>query len=153
MAKKITFDPPVTGAVVAGFDGSEASHRAVAVAAAEAHLHGVPLHVLRAWMFSTAVEEVGAPLGTVPSLDEVETAVGQSVEHVMQAVRDEHPDLEVVGQVQHCKGTEALVAASEDALMVVVSRRGQGGFVDLLLGSTADQVVRHATSSVLVVRP
>lgn len=45
------------------------------------------------------------------------------------------------------------MTASTTALLLVVSRRGQGGFVDLLLGSTADQVVRHATSSVLVVRP
>ncbi|MGN6610871.1 MAG: universal stress protein [Angustibacter sp.] len=153
MAKEITFDPVVTGGVVAGFDGSDASRRAVAVAAEEAAMRGVPLHVVRAWMFSSAADEAGAPVGTVPSLDEVEQAVRASVDQVVQQVRAELPDLQVVPHVQHCKAVDALVSASMDAQLLVVARRGQGGFVDLLLGSTADQVVRHAHSSVLVVRP
>jgi nucleotide-binding universal stress UspA family protein len=152
MGKDVEFDPAVAGGVVAGFDGSDASMRAVHVAAEEASLRGVPVHVLRAWMFSSAAEEAGAPHGTVPSLAEVEDAVRASVDGAVAAVRAEHPDLEVTGHVQHCKAVDALVAASQEALLVVVSRRGQGGFVNLLLGSTADQVVRHARSSVLVVR-
>jgi nucleotide-binding universal stress UspA family protein len=153
MTKQITFDPSVADGVVAGFDGSDASRRAVAVAADEAALRGATLHVVRAWMFSTAADEAGAPHGTVPSLGEVEQAVGESVDAVATEVREQHPDLEVVPHVQHCKAVDALVSASREARLVVVSRRGQGGFVDLLLGSTADQVVRHAQSSVLVVRP
>ncbi|MGN6300653.1 MAG: universal stress protein [Angustibacter sp.] len=153
MAKEITFDPVVTGGVVAGYDGSDASRRAVAVAAEEAAMRGVPLHVVRAWMFSSAADEAGAPHGTVPSLDEVEQAVRTSVAQVVEQVRSELPDLQVVPHVQHCKAVDALVTASLEAQLLVVARRGQGGFVDLLLGSTADQVVRHAHSSVLVVRP
>lgn len=153
MAKEITFDPDLTGGVVAGFDGSDASRRAVEVAADEASLRSVTLHVVRAWMFSSAADEAGAPLGTVPSLDEVEQAVRTSVEQVVQQVKDLRPWLQVEAHVQHCKAVDALVSASRDAQLVVVARRGQGGFVDLLLGSTADQVVRHAHSSVLVVRP
>jgi nucleotide-binding universal stress UspA family protein len=150
--KDIVYDPPLTGAVVVGFDGSEASTRAVAVAADEAVLRRTPLHVVRAWMLSTAASEAGAPHGTVPSLDEVEAAVRASVDRAVAAAREGRPDLEVIGHVQHCKADEALVAASREALLLVVSRRGQGGLVDLLLGSTADHVVRNATSSVLVVR-
>ena len=153
MAKEITFDPVVTGGVVAGYDGSDASRRAVAVAAEEAAMRGVPLHVVRAWMFSSAADEAGAPHGTVPSLDEVEQAVRTSVAQVVEQVKSELPDLQVVPHVQHCKAVDALVTASLEAQLLVVARRGQGGFVDLLLGSTADQVVRHAHSSVLVVRP
>jgi nucleotide-binding universal stress UspA family protein len=153
MTKEITFEPPVSGGVVAGFDGSDASRVAVEVAADEAALRGATLHVLRAWMFSTAADEAGAPLGTVPSLDEVEQAVRESVEHVATRERERHPELAVVTHVQHCKAVDALVSASHEAQLVVVSRRGQGGFVDLLLGSTADQIVRHARCSVLVVRP
>ncbi|GAB3594869.1 hypothetical protein GCM10027446_19350 [Angustibacter peucedani] len=151
--KEIEFEPSVDGDVVVGFDGSDASLRAVQVAADEARMRGVGLHVVRAWMFSSAANEAGAPHGTVPSLDEVETAVRESVDRAVAAAREGRDQLEVTGHVQHCKAPQALVAASRTALVVVVSRRGQGGFVDLLLGSTADQVVRHATSSVLVVRP
>ncbi len=151
--KVVELDPPVDGGVVVGFDGSRASSRAVQVAADEAQLRGVPLHVLRAWMFTTAAAEAGAPVGTVPSLEEVEAAVRTSVEHAVQAARQGRPGLEVRGHVAHCKPSDALLAASETALVVVVSRLGQGGLVDRLLGSTADRVVRQARSSVLVVRP
>src|SRR4051812_10330912 len=150
--KEIDFEPSVQGAVVVGFDGSAASLRAVRVAAEEAVLRSATLHVVRAWMFSTAADEAGAPHGTVPSLDEVEAAVRAGVDRAVAAAREAHPGLEVVGHVQHCKAAQALVTASESALLLVVSRRGKGGFVDLLLGSTADQVVRHARSSALVVR-
>src|SRR5690349_18679974 len=101
MAKEIVFDPPVAGAVVAGFDGSAASLDAVAVAADQAALRRLPLHVLRAWMFSSAADEAGAPHGSVPSLDEVAQAVHASVDRAVARVREQHPGLEVVGQVQH----------------------------------------------------
>jgi len=58
-----------------------------------------------------------------------------------------------VAHVHHGKGAQTLVEASRHAELVVVSRRGQGGFVNLLLGSTADQVVRYSACAVLVVRP
>jgi nucleotide-binding universal stress UspA family protein len=68
--------------------------------------------------------------------------------------REAHPDLTVQGHVRHGRAAQTLVDAGRRAELLVVSRRGQGGgFVDLLLGSTADQVVRHAPCQVLVVRP
>lgn len=151
--RDITFDPPLTGSVVVGFDGSDAAMRAVQVAADEALLRGVPLSVVRAWMFSDSAAEAGAPLGTVPSLVEVEVAVRAGVEAAVAAVTREREGLQAAGHVVHAKAVQVLVAASQAALLLVVSRRGEGGFVDLLLGSTADQVIRHARSSVLVVRP
>jgi nucleotide-binding universal stress UspA family protein len=45
-----------------------------------------------------------------------------------------------------------LVAAGRDADAIVVGARGAGGLEGLLLGSVADGVVRHARTSVLVVR-
>ena len=47
-----------------------------------------------------------------------------------------------------------LRAANEvEASLVVVGRRGTGGRPELLLGSTAHQVVEHSTCPVLVVPP
>lgn len=45
-----------------------------------------------------------------------------------------------------------LLAAARDADAIVVGARGAGGLEGLLLGSVADGVLRHARSSVLVVR-
>jgi nucleotide-binding universal stress UspA family protein len=45
----------------------------------------------------------------------------------------------------------ALLDAAEGAALVVVGRRGVGGFGRLLLGSVADHVARHAPCPVVVV--
>ena len=147
------FDPPVAGGVVVGFDGSRAALCAVEEGADEAVRRGTALHVVRAWMLSNAAGETDAPAGTVPSLAEVEQAVRASVDRAVEVARRGRPALQVVGHVRHGKAAQTLVEAARGAGLVVISRRGSGGFVDLLLGSTADQVVRYAPSAVLVVRP
>lgn len=152
-AEEPRFDPPIQAGVVVGFDASESSRQAVLEAGRIADLRGLALHVLRAWTLSTALDEVAMPPGQVPTIDEVEQAVRESVDAVVAEARQAFPTLSVHGHVHHGKAVSALVAASREAELLVVSRRGQGGFVDLLLGSTADQIVRHATCSVLVVRP
>jgi nucleotide-binding universal stress UspA family protein len=146
-------EPSVEGGVLVGFDGSRDALCAVQAAADDALRRGTTLHVLRAWMLSTAAGETDAPPGTVPSLAEVEQAVRASVDRAVQAAREGRTGLEVVGHVRHGKAAQMLVEAARGAALVVVSRRGSGGFVNLLLGSTADQVVRYAPAAVLVVRP
>jgi nucleotide-binding universal stress UspA family protein len=152
-SQDVVLDPPVEGGVVVGFDGSRDALCAVEAAADQAVYRGCPLHVVRAWMLSSAAAETDAPAGTVPSLDEVEAAVRRSVGRAVEAARQRRPGLQVVAHVHHGKGAQTLVEASRHAELVVVSRRGQGGFVNLLLGSTADQVVRYSACAVLVVRP
>jgi nucleotide-binding universal stress UspA family protein len=52
----------------------------------------------------------------------------------------------------HAPAATALLAAAEHADLLVVGSRGIGGFAGLLLGSTSEQLVRHAHCPVLVVR-
>ena len=51
----------------------------------------------------------------------------------------------------HGQSSAALLEAAVGAEMVVVGRRGAGGFRGLLSGSTADQVVRYSPIPVVVV--
>jgi nucleotide-binding universal stress UspA family protein len=52
--------------------------------------------------------------------------------------------------VLHGTPGRRLVEASEHADLLVVASRGRGGFRGLVMGSTADQVVRHARCPVVV---
>ena len=51
----------------------------------------------------------------------------------------------------HGPAGRRLLEASEHVDMLVIGTRGAGGFLGLHLGSTADQVVRHARCPVVVV--
>jgi nucleotide-binding universal stress UspA family protein len=58
--------------------------------------------------------------------------------------------------VESTHGTDAAIcefADSMDADLIVIGSHGHTGLLHLLLGSTAEQVVRHAKCPVLVVKP
>ncbi len=57
----------------------------------------------------------------------------------------------VSARLIHGHPRPALIDASEGADMLVVGRRGHGGFVGLLLGSVSSACVAHARCPVLVV--
>jgi nucleotide-binding universal stress UspA family protein len=143
-------DPPVTGGIVVGHDGSGRASTALKWAIDEARLRGLPLHVVRAWKLSTAIPETNVPFGTVPSWDECATAIKAAIDRALGTV--DTAGLTVHRHALHGSPATLLVEASQDADMVVVGERGQGGFAGLVIGSVAEQVVRHAKSTVVVVR-
>jgi nucleotide-binding universal stress UspA family protein len=146
----ITFDPPITEGVVVGFDGSDASLAAVRWAVDEARAHSRPLHVVRAWVLSSVWRDTGVPFGTVPSFEECAAAAGKGLREALDGIGTE--GVEVHEHVVHAPGAEALVAAAARADLLVVGQRGRGGFAGLTLGSVADQVSRHAPTTVVIVR-
>jgi nucleotide-binding universal stress UspA family protein len=53
----------------------------------------------------------------------------------------------------HGLPVDELIKASQGADMLVLGRRGFGGFARLMMGSVTDQVSRHAHCAVLIVPP
>ncbi len=153
-------DPPIRGGVVVGVDGSVRGARALAWALEEAVLRALPLHALRAWSFALASEEVEHPFGTIPSFAECEAAVraelavavAEALQHAGYGTgSDAGPGPTITHHVPHLPAARALVLASAHADLMVVGDRGHGGFLGLLLGSVADQVLWHAVCPVVVV--
>jgi nucleotide-binding universal stress UspA family protein len=89
----------------------------------------------------------------VPSVLEYEAATLAAEERrVKELLDDEGTGATASVHVVHAPPAKALLVASETADLLVVGTRGRGGFERLILGSVADQCIRHATCSVLVVR-
>ena len=149
-AREVTEFRP-DGGVVVGDDGSTNAAGAVRAAAEEAVRREATLHVIRAWSMTSAVKPSDVPAGIVPSMLEFEAATHEAeLARVSSLLGDHGGKVEI--HAVHSTATKALLCASEGADLLVVGARGIGGFKNLMLGSVADQCIRHAACSVLVVR-
>lgn len=151
-ADGLTSHPDVTDGVVVGDDGSDHSDEAVRWAARYAAVCGKRLHVLRSWSIFTAPQPTTTAPGYVPPLADFQHAVQEDMEQHWSGLAAEAPGVEVQLQPVHGPAAQVLLEASVHAELVVVGSRGRGGFAELVLGSTADQVVRYSHCPVTVVR-
>lgn len=140
----------VRGGVLVAHDGSVHSAAALRTAARLAEALGAPMTVVRAWGLSTAPTPPGSSPGYLPPLEDFEAATLAALEHDVSSVRTDHPDLTITTAVVHSRPAEALVDASDKVDLLVVGRRGRGGFAGLTLGSVSERVVRYARCPVLV---
>ena len=138
--------------IVVGVDGSGHSRKALERAANEAAAHGVPLTVLT---IHQAVRDV---YGSVSHYTE-DAALTDKAKEAAQAETDQvlaglssRPASVAVTAV-HGLPVDELIKASQGADMLVLGRRGFGGFARLMMGSVTDQVSRHAHCAVLIVPP
>ena len=143
--------------IVVGVDGSEESRAALAWAVEEGRLRQAPVLAIHAW----EVPMVPAPTGLVPpsvevvgDLTELREDAASLVEVMVREIAGDAADVEIRPLMVEDKPVNALLEAAErnDAQMIVVGSRGHGGFVSLLIGSTSDQVARHATCPVVIHR-
>jgi nucleotide-binding universal stress UspA family protein len=141
--------PRPLGPVVVGVDGSEPARAALRWAADAARRLDVPLRVVLAWEV-TLDDELVPRDG--PVAVERERAARAVVERALAADADALDGLATDVRVVRGPAVTALLDAADDGVMLVVGARGRGGFEKLLLGSVSQQVVQHATGTVVVVR-
>jgi nucleotide-binding universal stress UspA family protein len=142
---------PSTGPVVVGVDGTEASEAALAFAFAEASAEGALLVAVHAYAESVLEEALAAdnaPLNWTLQREVAEAALAER----LAGWQEKYPQVRVEREVVHDRATRALRRCAQTARLLVVGRRGHGGFRDLVLGSTSQQLLHHVTCPVAVVR-
>ena len=148
----------MSGSIVVGVDGSEASRDALRWAAEEARLRSAPLVALHAWSF-VPPQPIGDPgMLAVPAgdlagqlsaeSDAAQIALDEAVEDALGTVSG----VELERKLTEGDAGEALVAESKGAELVVVGSHGRSGFKAALLGSVSRHVVDHAACPVVVVK-
>ncbi len=141
----------MAGVVVVGVDGSASALAAVETAAREARRRGASLKVVHAFMWPAMHVPLGpSPLG--PPEGGLRTMVERLLAEAVERAEATEPGLEVAGSVVTGEALTVLEGQSRAAELVVVGSRGMGGFVGLMVGSTAVHLAAHGKCPVLVVR-
>jgi nucleotide-binding universal stress UspA family protein len=133
--------------VVVGLDDSEGTRAAIGWAAAAADAHGCSLTFLHAYpdFVHSAVRGL-----TLPE-SELEAKSARIMDRAEAQLRSTGWD-GVIARVTHCgPPAEFLSSYQAEVRMVVMGRRGTGGFRDLLVGSTAYGVAESSQVPVVIV--
>lgn len=142
----------MNGGVLVGHDGSKFSAHAVRWALSYARAAAATVTIMRVWSLSTAPRPETWTAGYVPPLDDYSNAVLQALTADVAPLIADAPHVSVSYQAVHGKSALRLIEASPRAAMLVVGRRGMGGFKGLLLGSVSTQIVNNAQCTVVVVK-
>jgi nucleotide-binding universal stress UspA family protein len=144
--------------IVVGVDFSETSRRALAAAARVAARDGAKLHVLHvfrppwnALRFRSDASTI-APAEQEKYRDQLRAQLEQFCQPLSQQMGDLKPIIEVVEHRRYGTGISEF-ATSFGADLVVVGNRGRSNLRYVLLGSTAERVVRQTPCSILAVKP
>lgn len=137
-------------AVVVGIDGSESAKTAIAFAAEEASIRGVPLIAVYAWMppLTPGLEYLWSEelVNTQNAAAEEAIAIG------VAGLATRYPDLEIQRKIVQAPPVAALLQVAEDADTIVVGSRGRGGLKRLLLGSVSHGVLQALPRTTIVTR-
>ncbi|OUM42506.1 universal stress protein [Arthrobacter sedimenti] len=133
--------------IVVGVDGSEQSIEALRYAQKLAPTFEVTIFAVAAWDYPAA-DPGFMPLGS----SEFSEAARDHLDKALAAAYGEDRPAGLQSTVVFAHPAKALVKASENAVLLIVGRRGHGTFRGLLLGSVSSACVSHAHCPVLVVR-
>ena len=148
----------MSGSIVVGVDGSDASNEALRWAADEARLRSASLVAVYAWSF-VPPQPIGdpgilaVPAGDLPGQLDAESEAAQvALDDAVAGVLGADPAVDVERKLVEGDAGEALVAESKEAELVVVGSHGRSGFKAALLGSVSRHVVDHAACPVVVIK-
>ncbi|MGC4112059.1 MAG: universal stress protein [Nocardioides sp.] len=140
---------PDAGRIVVGADSTDASTHAIAFACRTAQLTGEKVMLLHAWHpITLSPDRYGyTPPVSYDTLSEAESALTR----IVDATRDEFPDVDIQSEIFNGPAEVGLVDASNAASLVVVGTRGLGAVGQALMGSVSEHVLHKAHCPVAVV--
>ncbi|HEY5879010.1 MAG TPA: universal stress protein [Nakamurella sp.] len=137
--------------VVVGVDGSETSTAAALWAAGEAHARGATLIVLYSFeLYAYGSKDAALP-GSM-AYEQAQIAAAELVDEVIEKIEHTHHGLPVEPRILHESAGTALLEASAEALLTVVSSQGHSARTEELIGSFAVHTAEHGRGPVAVVR-
>lgn len=132
--------------IVVGVDGSEASIEALRQAQRLAAPLGAKILANAYWDYPQVYTGY-----VMMGIEGFEERAGEILDEAVRTAFDGETPSNVIATLVRGHPRESLIEASREADMVVVGRRGHGGFGGLLLGSVSSALVAHAHCPVLVV--
>nr|WP_274636058.1 universal stress protein [Microbacterium bovistercoris] len=136
--------------VVVGTDGSDVSADAVRFAAAEASRLGEPLTAVSVW----TPMPIPGPISGYPEpyLDGMQDVTAEILRNALVEVRAEHPDLQIIEQVECGYPSTVITGLAENARLAVVGSHGRGAIARLLLGSISHEVLARLATVTAILR-
>ena len=135
--------------VLVGLKSTEHVDQLLSTAFAIANQTGSALRIVHAWQLLSPYDNAVAERLPVPAW---ETEVGEEIEALLIDLRLAYPNVPVRVDLVHGQAGYALVEASREADLLVISRPAHGGFFHHL-GAAARAVLREAHCPVIVVPP
>jgi len=132
--------------IVVGVDGSESSIAGLREAGELARSMGAPLQALMCWNYPSATT---VPYG--PGSFDFKAAAQRILDAAVEDAFGLDWPRNLTTRLEQGPPRATLIEASKDAALLVLGRRGKGGFRGLLMGSVSSACTAHAHCPVLVV--
>lgn len=135
-------------------DFSEPSNHALVYAMRFAQLNDAKITLLHVIERPVYYPDSGLYYPGAETFEQITESAGQAVARICKEQKLSKPQLrKVVVEIGEPYRTIVAIAKSEKVDLIILSTHGYTGVARVLLGSTAERVVRHASCPVLVVRP
>jgi nucleotide-binding universal stress UspA family protein len=138
-----------THKILVGIDGSKESLAAVRWAVEEGTHRGSDVEILHVWHFVYMGDPMG--ISAVASMGDVEQSAQLVIDEALAEIGPAGDAVHLTGRAVEGAAAKVLLEEAANADLLVVGRRGHGGFMGLLLGSVAQQLAHHAPCPLVIV--
>lgn len=143
----------MAGTIVVGVDGSEPANTALRWALTEGRLRHATVDAVHAWEVPVVFGPVAGsyPYDTETIEASARELLDRTVDDALAALG--RPEVTVTRTLTVGGAAANIIDAAEGADLIVIGRRGLGGFKRLLLGSVSESVAHHAPCPLVVIPP